>query len=79
MKFGRVLKLNKIEKRSNITFIINKFKVPKWLLVSLVLYFKKTKNISIVLIPISGEAENWDWNHDTVIKDLANEEHWPTD
>lgn len=58
MKFGIVLKLNKIEKRSNITFIINKFKVPKWLLVSLVLYIKK--NISIVLIPISGEAENWD-------------------
>lgn len=56
MKLGIVLKLNKIEKRSNITFIINKFKVPKWLLVSLVLYIKK--NISIVLIPISGEAEN---------------------
>lgn len=55
MKFGIVLKLI-IEKRSNITFIINKFKVPKWLLVSLVLYIYK--NISIVLIPISGEAEN---------------------
>lgn len=41
MKFGIVLKLNKIEKRSNIIFIINKFKVLKWLLVSFVLYLKK--------------------------------------
>lgn len=60
MKFGRVLKLNKIEKRSNITFIINKFKVPTWLLVKSCFVFKKPQNISIVLIPISGEAENWD-------------------
>lgn len=41
MKFGIVLKLNKIEKRSNIIFIINKFKVLKWLLVSFVFYLKK--------------------------------------
>lgn len=60
MKFGIVLKLNKIEKRSNIIFIINKFKVLKWLLVSFVLYFKKIKNIFIVLIFIFGEVENWD-------------------
>lgn len=43
MKFGIVLKLNKIEKRSNIIFIINKFKVLKWLLVCFVLYLKKFK------------------------------------
>lgn len=60
MKFGRVLKLNKIEKRSNITFIINKFKVPKRLLVSLVFYLKKNPKHIYCINSYFWEAENWD-------------------
>lgn len=41
--------------------------------------FKKKPKHIYCINSYFWEAENWDWNHDTVIKDLANEEHWPTD